>query len=231
MNLLECKNLTKTYGKTYAIDNINLEIPKGKIVGVFGINGAGKSTFFKLINQLLIPTEGEILFKGEKIGIKSKESIAYLPERSYLNHSKKIKDVLKYFDDFYDNFNLKKAYKLLDELKLDSNMQLYKMSKGMLTKFNLILVISRDADLYILDEPLDGVDPSTRDYIIKKILSNTKNKSSMLISTHMIADIEKILDEVIFLDKGRVVLSSSREELVKKEQSSVDEIFRRMFKC
>lgn len=231
MNLLECKNLTKTYGKSCAIDNINLEIPKGRIIGVFGINGAGKSTFFKLINQLLIPTEGEILFKGEKLGIKSKERIAYLPERSYLNNSKRIKDVLKYFDDFYDNFNLKKAYKLLDELKLDSNMQLYKMSKGMLTKFNLILVISRDADLYILDEPLDGVDPSTRDYIIEKILSNVKNKSSMLISTHMISDIEKILDDVIFLDRGRIVLSSPREELVKKEKSSVDEIFRRMFRC
>ncbi len=231
MNLLECKNLTKIYGKTCAIDNINLEIPKGRIIGVFGINGAGKSTFFKLINQLLIPTEGEILFKGEKLGIKSKERIAYLPERSYLNNSKRIKDVLKYFDDFYDNFNLKKAYKLLDELKLDSNMQLYKMSKGMLTKFNLILVISRDADLYILDEPLDGVDPSTRDYIIEKILSNVKNKSSMLISTHMISDIEKILDDVIFLDRGRIVLSSPREELVKKEKSSVDEIFRRMFRC
>lgn len=230
MNLLECKGLCKKYVNKVVLDNINLKITKGKIIGLLGKNGAGKSTLIKLINDVLTPTSGEILFKGEKIGVESKKRISYLPERTYLDNSKKIKYILNYFNDFYDNFNLKRAYKLLEELELDPEMQLAKMSKGMQEKFRLILVVARDADLYILDEPLGGVDPTTRDYIIDTILSNFKEKSTLLISTHLISDIEKILDEVIFIDKGNIVLHSSCDEIREKEKSSIDTFFRRMFK-
>lgn len=231
MDLLECKNLSKKYKDIVALDCVNLKISKGKIIGILGGNGAGKSTLYKLINDILIPSSGEVLFKGHSIGIESKKRIAYFPEKSYLDNSQKVKEVLKFFNDFYDNFNIKKAYKYLEQFKIDEEFQLSRMSKGMLTTFRLILVISRNADLYILDEPFDGVDLLTKNYIINDILKDYKEKASILISTHFIKEIENILDEVIFLDKGRIVLSSSCEELRKKENSSIENIFGRMFKC
>lgn len=230
MILLECRNLSKKFDNKYVLDNINIKIPKGKIIGLLGKNGSGKTTLIKLINDLLTPTSGEILFKGEKIGVKSKRKIAYLPDKTYLDSSKKVKDVLKFFNDFYDNFNLKKANKLIDELNIDMDCPIYKMSKGVKEKFNLILVISRDADLYVLDEPLLGVDASSRDYIIKTIITNFKEGSSVLISTHFIKEIEKILDGVIFLSDGKIVLNSSCDELRKNKKKSIEEIFKEMFK-
>ena len=230
MNLLECKNLCKKYDKRYVINSINLEIPKGKIIGLFGKNGAGKSTLFKLINSLVVPTSGEILFNGKKLGVESKKEIAYLPDRSYLTDTQKVDDILEYFNDFYDNFNIKKARKLIKELKINPLSTISKMSKGKEEIFRLILVLSRDASLYILDEPLEGVDAPTKDYIIKTILSNYKEDSTFVISTHLISDIEKILDEVIFLDEGKIVLNTSCDLLRKKENKSIDEIFRGMFK-
>ena len=231
MNLLEIKNLNKSFDNKKILDDINLKVSKGKIIGLLGKNGAGKTTLIKIINDLLTADSGEVLFKGKKIGVYSKEHIAYLPERTYLDKSMKISDVINYFEEFYKNFDKKRAYKLLDSLNLDPDSRIAKMSKGMQEKLQLILVMSRDADLYILDEPIGGVDPATRDYILDTILSNFKEGASIIISTHLISDIERILDEVIFIDKGKIVLSSSADDLRTKEKSSIDEVFRRMFKC
>ena len=231
MNLVEIKNLTKTYDKKSVLKDINLNIESGKIIGLLGKNGAGKTTLIKLINDLLTPTEGEILVKGNKVGVETKKIISYLPERTYLNKQMKVSEVIEYFKDFYDNFDEKKAKKLLKDLDLDINQKLSKMSKGMQEKVQLVLVMSRNADLYILDEPLGGVDPATRDYILDTILSNFKENASIIISTHLISDIERILDEIIFIDKGKIILQSDADKLRKKESSSIDEIFRRMFKC
>ena len=231
MKLLEIKNLSKSFDRKTILKDINLVIEPGKIIGLLGKNGAGKTTLIKLINDLLVPTSGEILINGEKVGVESKKIISYLPERTYLNKQMKVVEVISYFEDFYDNFNREKALKLFKDLDLDINQKLSKMSKGMQEKVQLVLVMSREADLYILDEPLGGVDPATRDYILDTILSNFNDDASVIISTHLISDIEKILDEVIFIDKGKVVLQSDADKLRNKEKASIDEIFRRMFKC
>ncbi len=231
MELVECKKLCKSYDEKQALKDVDLKIPKGKIIGLLGKNGTGKTTLIKLINDLLTPTSGEVLIKGQKPGVESKDIIAYLPERTYLDREMSVKDAIKYFEEFYTNFDSKKAVKLLKDLDLDMNSKISKMSKGMQEKLQLILVMSRNAELYILDEPLGGVDPATRDYILDTILSNFCEGASVIISTHLIADIERILDEVIFIDKGEIVLISSADELRNKENASIDEIFRRYFKC
>ena len=229
--LLECKELCKSYDKKEVLKNVNLKIPRDKIIGLLGKNGTGKSTLIKLINDLLTPTSGEILIDGEKPGIKSKEIIAYLPERTYLDKEMTVEQVLNYFTEFYNNFDKSKAIQLLKDLDLNIDTKISKMSKGMQEKLQLILVMSRKAELYILDEPLGGVDPATRDYILDTILSNFNEGASVIISTHLISDVERILDEVIFIDKGEIVLTSPADELRNKENTSIDEIFRRMFKC
>ena len=231
MKLLEINNLNKSFDNKEILKDINLSIQRGKIIGLLGKNGVGKTTLIKLINDLLTPTSGEILIKGKKIGVETKKVISYLPERTYLNKQMKVSEVISYFEDFYDNFDSKKAKKLLKDLDLDINQKLTKMSKGMQEKVQLVLVMSRNADLYVLDEPLGGVDPATRDYILDTILSNFNENASVIISTHLISDIEKILDEVIFVDKGQIVLQSDADKLRNKENASIDEIFRRMFKC
>ena len=207
MELVKCNNLCKEFDNKQILDNINLSLPKGKIIGLLGKNGMGKTTLIKLINDLLTPTSGEVLINGEKPGVKSKKVISYLPERTYLDKSMKISQILTFFDEFYDDFNKEKAMKLLKDLDLDINSKISKMSKGMQEKLQLILVMSRDAELYILDEPLGGVDPATRDYILDTILSNFSEGASVIISTHLISDIERILDEVIFIDKGKIILT------------------------
>lgn len=231
MELLEIKNLSKSYGKKKVLKDINLTIPRDRIIGLLGKNGTGKSTLIKLINDLLVPTSGEILINGEKVGVESKKIISYLPERTYLDKSMTVDNVIEYFSDFYDNFDARKARKLLKDLDLDTSLKLSKMSKGMQEKVQLVLVMSRNADLYILDEPLGGVDPATRDYILDTILTNFDEGASVIISTHLITDVERILDEVIFIDKGKIILQSSADELRNKEGKSIDEIFRGMFKC
>ena len=231
MELLECRDLCKSFDNRVILDNVNIKIERGKIVGLLGKNGQGKTTLIKLINDLLTPTSGEVLINGKKPSIESKKIISYLPERTYFDKSMKVSDIIKYFKEFYDNFNEEKALKLLDDLELDKNLRLTKMSKGMQEKVELILVMSREADLYILDEPLGGVDPATRDYILDTILSNFKDGASVIISTHLIADIERILDEVIFIDKGKIILTGDADTIRKKEKASIDEIFRRSFKC
>ena len=198
---------------------------------MLGKNGMGKSTLIKLIVGLLTPNSGEITVDGKKIGVESKKKISYLPERTYLDKTMKIEETIEFFDEFYDNFDKDKAFKLLKDLNLDRNTRISKMSKGMQEKLQLILVMSREADLYILDEPLGGVDPATRDYILDTILSNFGKDSSVLISTHLIADIERILDEVIFIENGKIVLTSDTDTLREEKNASIDEIFREMFKC
>ena len=231
MELLECKNLCKEFDKKPVLQDINLKIPRGKIIGLLGKNGAGKSTLIKLMNDLLTPTSGEILINGEKPGVHSKEIIAYLPERTYLDKEMTVKQAVEYFEEFYKNFDSDKAIKLLKDLGLDINIKISKMSKGMQEKLQLVLVMSREAELYILDEPLGGVDPATRDYILDTILSNFSEGASVIISTHLISDVERILDEIIFVDQGKIVLTSSADELRKNENASIDEVFRRYFKC
>lgn len=231
MELVECLNLNKNFGDKTVLKNVNLRIPKGKIIGLLGKNGTGKSTLIKLINDLLTPTSGEVLINGMAVGVESKKIISYLPERTYLDKSMTVDKVIEYFNEFYDNFDSQKAKRLLKDLDLDTSQKLSKMSKGMQEKVQLVLVMSRNADLYILDEPLGGVDPATRDYILDTILTNFNEGASVIISTHLIADIERILDEIIFIDKGEIILQSDSDELRCKEGQSIDEIFRRMFKC
>ena len=229
MTLLECKHLTKTFDRKTVLDDINLKIEPGKIYGLLGKNGAGKTTLIKLINDLLTPSGGEVKYKKKPIGIYSKAHISYLPERTYLDKNMRIEQAIKMFSEFYQDFDTNRAYRLLEDLDLDAESKIAKMSKGMQEKLQLILVMSRDADLYVLDEPLGGVDPATRDYILDTILSNFKEGSSVIISTHLISDIERILDEVIFIDKGKIALTGNADQLRSKENASIDEIFRRMF--
>ena len=231
MQLLQCIHLEKRFGDKQVLSDVNLTIPRGKIIGLLGKNGTGKSTLIKMMNGLLTATSGQVFFNGKEIGVESKKMIAYLPERSYLDKSMSVEKTLAFFEDFYENFDGEKARKLLKDLDLDITQKIAKMSKGMQEKLQLVLVMSRQADLYILDEPLGGVDPATRDYILDTILCNFQNGASVLISTHLISDIEKILDEVIFIDKGKIILTDSASALRERENASIDEIFRRTFKC
>ncbi len=231
MELVKCNNLCKEFDNKKILKDVNLTIQKGRIIGLLGKNGMGKTTILKLINDLLTPTSGEVLIKGEKPNVNSKKIISYLPERTYLDTNMKVSQILTLFEDFYEDFDKNKAISLLKDLDLDINLKVNKMSKGMQEKLQLILVMSRNAELYILDEPLGGVDPATRDYILDTILTNFNEDSSIIISTHIISDIERILDDVIFIDNGKIKLTSTADELRKKEKASIDEIFRRYFKC
>jgi len=231
MELIKIEKLNKNFGEKQILKDISLTIPKGKIIGLLGKNGTGKTTLIKIINDLLTPTSGSVLINGKNVGVESKKIISYLPERTYLDKSTTVENILIYFNEFYENFNIKKARKLLKDLNLDTKQKLSKMSKGMQEKVQLVLVMSRNADIYILDEPLGGVDPATRDYILDTILTNFNKNASVIISTHLISDVERILDEVIFIDNGKIILQSDSDELRNKENASIDEIFRRMFKC
>ena len=227
--ILEYKNVNKFFGEKHILKDINLQIKSKRIIGLLGKNGSGKSTLFKLTNDLLTLSSGEILIDGNHISVESKKVVSYLPERSYLDASYVVSEVLDLFETFYEDFDRKKAEELLVDLQLDKNMKLSKMSKGMREKVQLILVMSRKAKLYILDEPLGGVDPASRDYILRTILKSFDNEATLLISTHMISDIENILDEVIFIDDGQIIIHEKSETLRKKEKCSIDELFRRKF--
>lgn len=231
MKILEIKNISKSFDNKKIIDDVSFTIESGKIVGLLGKNGCGKTTILKMINDLLTIDSGEILICGEKISEKTKEIVSFLPERTYLESDYTIKEIFTYFEEFYKNFDRQKAEKLLKDFELDINAKLSKMSKGMKEKVQLILVMSRHVKLYILDEPLGGVDPATRDYILKTIITNFDEDASMIITTHLISDIEKILDEVIFIDKGKIILSGNADNLRYTEKTSINEIFRRKLKC
>ena len=231
MNLIEIKNVSKSYGKKEALCDVNINIESGKIYGLLGPNGSGKTTLIKLINDLLKPTKGNIFVKGEKPGINSKKIISYLPERTYLSMNLKVSELLNYFKDFYEDFDTNKALGLLKDLNIDPNAKLKTMSKGTKEKVQLILVMSRNADIYILDEPIGGVDPASRDYILRTILSNFKEGSSLIISTHLIADIENILDEVIFINNGKIILNESADSIRNNKNKTIDALFREEFRC
>lgn len=229
--LLTLSNISKTYGSKKALNNINLTLPAGKIVGLLGPNGSGKSTMIKLINGLLEPTSGTILLQGNKPGVATKKIISYLPERTYLNDWMKVLDILNFFQDFYTDFDYNRALDMLKTLDIDPQAKLKTLSKGTKEKVQLILVMSRQADLYILDEPIGGVDPAGRDYILKTIIKNYSETSSILIATHLIQEIEQICDEVIFLSKGDIVLQGSVDEIREEKGKSIDSLFREVFSC
>lgn len=229
--LLEFKGLHKNYGQFPALRNINLQIGQGKIVGLLGANGSGKTTMIKLINDLLKPTSGEVLVNGKRPGVESKRVVSYLPERTYLEQSMKVCEVVDLFQDFYENFNREKALRLLSELNIDKNKKMKTLSKGTKEKVQLVLVMSREADLYVLDEPIGGVDPAAREHILDTIISNFKEGASIIISTHLIADIERILDDVVFIANGEIVLHAEADKLRTEKGKSIDAIFKEEFRC
>ena len=229
--LLECKDLTKSFSGKTAIDHIDLSIESGHIIGLLGPNGSGKTTLIKMINGLLTPTSGTLYYKENPIGVESKRHISYLPYHSYLNMNQRVKEIIAFFQDFYEDFDSERAYDMLQKLNINPNDSLKSMSKGTKEKVQLILVMSRKAELYILDEPIAGVDPAARDYILDVILTNYDPSASILISTHLIADIENILDQVIFIQNGQIRLSSSVDDIRAEEGKSVDALFREVFRC
>lgn len=230
--ILECSGLSKQYTSgCYALNNLNLSLERGQIIGLLGPNGSGKTTFIKLINDLLTPTSGQILIDGKLPGVDTKAMISYLPGRTHLDQTMKNKDLIKYFADFYEDFRTERAFTMLKDLNIDQNARLKNLSKGTKEKVQLILVMSRDAKLYILDEPIGGVDPAARDYILHTILNNYNEEATILLSTHLIHDIESILDQVIFILQGQLVLNASVDEIRMEQGKSVDSLFREVFKC
>lgn len=228
--LLRCNNLVKQYGGVIALKGINLTVESGKIIGLLGPNGSGKTTLIKLINGLLTPNSGEIIVNGHKPGVESKKDVAYLPDNSFLNNWMTVKQIVDYFCDFYDDFRPNLAYQLLEKLGITPTVKLKNLSKGNKEKVSLILVMSRNAKLYVLDEPIAGVDPATRDYIISTIINNYNPDSSVIISTHLISDIEQVLDEVIFINNGNIALQKSVDDIRMENNKSVDELFREVFR-
>lgn len=231
MPILEIKNLIKKYHTKNVIDNISLNVDSGKIVGLLGPNGSGKTTLIKLLAGLLTATSGDILIDNKEIGIETKAIVSFLPDRPYFANWMKVHDILSFFADFYRDFSMKKAMEMLKLLNIGVNDRIKTMSKGTKEKLNLVLVMSRAARLYLLDEPIAGVDPAARDYILRTIISNYSEDSSVIITTHHIADVEKILDDVIFLNEGKIELNSAVEDLREERGKSVDEIFRETYIC
>lgn len=233
MNILEFKNLSKAYVKGInVISNLNLEIPQGRIIGLLGPNGCGKSTMIKMIAGLLQPTSGEILVNSKAVGEETCADISYLPERTYFTASMKVKDIVDYFADFYMDFDKERALKLLKDLNVDIEAKLKKLSKGTKEKVQLVLVMSRQAKLYLLDEPIAGVDPATREYILSTIVSNYNPEATIIITTHLITDVEQILDDFIFISYGgQIIMSGNAEETRNQTGKSLDELFKEVFKC
>ena len=230
--LVEIHNLKKSYDKRKeALHALTLTLPRGRIVGLLGPNGSGKTTLIKLLNGLLVPDGGEILIDGEKPGPSTKAKVSYLPERTYLKNGATIRELLSYFQDFYEDFRTDRAKEMLAALRIEENARIRALSKGTREKVQLILVMSRDASLYILDEPIAGVDPAARDYILRTIITNYNENATVLISTHLITDIENILDEVVFMKEGRLLLQTSVEEIREEKGKSVDAYFREVFAC
>ena len=229
--VLEIKGISKSYGKKEALNNINLSIERGKIIGLLGPNGSGKTTLIKLINGLLTPNEGEITVDGNSIGNESRLAVSYLPDKTYLPDWMKVSDIFKMFTDFYGNFEIEKARDMLGRLNISEGERLKALSKGNKEKVQLILVMSRNAKLYLLDEPIGGVDPAARDYILNTIITTYNPDASVIISTHLISDIEKVLDEAIFIDSGQIVLHDTVDNIRENMGKSVDGYFREVFKC
>ena len=230
--ILECRNLSKKYGNHfYALNDLTLSLDSGQIVGLLGPNGSGKTTLIKLINGLLNPSSGEVLIDGKAPGVDTKKIVSYLPERTYLDESMKVRDIIRFFADFYDNFITDRAYQMLSDLEISADARLRTLSKGTKEKVQLILVMSRRASLYLLDEPIGGVDPAARDYILRTIITNYDAQATVLLSTHLIADVEQVLDDVIFLRNGRIAEAGDAESIRMKTGKSIDALFREVFRC
>ena len=229
--ILQCNQLVKRYGHVQALSSIDLTLGEGRIVGLLGPNGSGKTTLIKLASGLLTPSSGSISVCGMAPGIDTKRMVSYLPERTYLNEWMRAYELLDFFGDFYVDFNREKAVEMLGRLGINPDDRLKTMSKGTKEKVQLILVMSRDAKLYLLDEPIGGVDPATRDFILKTIVGNYSENATVVISTHLIHDVETTIDDVIFINKGSIALNSSVDEIRENEGKSVDELFREVFQC
>lgn len=229
--ILECKGLTKRYGGKTALDQITFSLMPGKIIGLLGPNGSGKTTLIKLLNDLLVPTEGQIFIDGLRPGTETKKFVSYLPERTYLNSWMKVCDIIDFFQDFYEDFDKARAYDMLKRLNINPSDRLRTMSKGTKEKVQLILVMSRRARLYCLDEPIAGVDPAARDYILSTIIQNYDENATIIISTHLISDVENILDDVVFIQNGHIRMVDSVENIRFNQGKSVDALFREVFKC
>lgn len=229
--ILQCTGLCKQYGKKTALENVTFSLERGCIVGPLGPNGSGKSTLIKLANGLLTPTAGEIRIAGNLPGVETHAIVSYLPERTYLSDWMTADDLLKFFADFYEDFNIDKAAEMLTRLGISAKDSLKTMSKGTKEKIQLVVVMSREADLYLLDEPIGGVDPAARDYILNTILTNYSENSTVVISTHLISDIEKVLDDVLFLNNGQITLHKTVDDIRSEYGKSVDALFREVFAC
>lgn len=229
--VLECKDLTKIYGSTLALDHLNFAFEPGRIIGLLGPNGSGKTTLLKLINGLLQPTSGQVYIDGEQPSPRTKALVSYLPDRTYLSDWMKVKEIISFFKTFYADFDETRAYDMLHSLDINENARLKTLSKGTKEKVQLILVMARKARLYLLDEPIGGVDPAARDYILKTIITNYDEDATLLISTHLIQDVEQIFDEIIFLNKGKVVLQGAVDDIRSEKGMSIDALFREEFKC
>lgn len=231
MALIDINDVSKIYGNEIALNHVDLKIEPGKIIALLGPNGSGKTTLIKLINGLIPLTSGEIKVDNRPVGIESKKIISYLPERTYLDPNMSVIECMNFFKDFYEDFDLDRAYELVSKLDINLNKKLSTLSKGTKEKVQLILVMSRRAKVYILDEPIAGVDPAARDYILDIIMNNFNEGSTLIICTHLISDIEKILDEVVFLKKGRVMLQDTADSVRAKYSGSIDQAFREVFRC
>ncbi len=230
-SIIKYENVTKKYGKKIALNNFSIEIKENRIIGLLGENGAGKTTLIKLCAGLLTPNSGDIKVNNHNIGVSTKSIVSYLPDMEYLPEQMKIKEIIKTYNDFFADFNVDKAYEMLSTLKLDENDVFKKLSKGNKEKVQLIIALSRDAKVFLLDEPLGGVDAASRSFIIETILNNYNTDSTLIISTHLIADIESILDEVILIKDGNLLLQKDAEEIRIEENKSIDEYFREVYKC
>lgn len=229
--ILECKGLTRKFNHFFALSNVDLTLERGEIIGLLGPNGSGKTTLIKLINGLLLPTDGQITVNGSVPGVETKKIVSYLPERGCLDERRRISELISYYSDFYSDFDVSRAHTMLKDLDIDPSLRLKTLSKGTKEKVQLILVMSRDAQLYVLDEPIGGVDPAARDYILRTILTNYNEDVSVLICTHLIADVENVLDRVLFLQNGQITLNASVDEIRSGHKKSVDALFREVFRC
>lgn len=231
MSLVECRTLTKKYSRVLALNKVNLDLQPGKIIGLLGPNGSGKTTLIKICAGLLTPTAGTVTIKGIPVGPETKAIVAFLPERTYLGKQERVKDIIDFFETMYENFQKEVAYQMLKDLGINPEQKLNTMSKGTKEKVQLILVMSRKADLYLLDEPMGGVDPAARDYILNTIITNYNPEGSILISTHLVSDVENILDDVIMIKEGNIVCYDSVDNIRGNYDKSLDKVFREVFRC